>query len=215
MAINLSKGSRINLSKENPLLKRIRAGLGWRPNGTDTGKAFDLDVSIFGLVQKGEAGKLKNEDYFVFYNSETRTNDKQSTFKQDATEFPKKGMPASPCLGIVHSGDNTTGAGEGDDETVFVDLTKIDPEISEISFIVTIHEAEARRQNFGQVDGSVIRLYNDETGAVLAEYKLEDDFSSETALQFGSLYKKDGQWLFKAVGAGYNKGLGDFVNLYQ
>lgn len=194
MAINLDKGGRINLSKDAPDLTKVRLGLGWDANKFDTGAGFDLDASAF--VCKPDASgnpKLVNDDYFIFYGHPTKT---------------------SPDGAVHHTGDNRTGDAAGDDETITVDFSKINPEVTEISFIVTIHEAIARKQNFGQVSNSYIKLYDDATGAELAKYELEDDFSNETAVQFGSLYKKDGHWLFKAVGAGYNKGLGDFVVAY-
>ena len=193
MTINLEKGNRVNLSKEAPSLKRIRVGLGWNANKFDTGAAYDLDVSGFvcSLDASGTA-KLLGDEYFVFYNNKT-----------------------TPEGAVVHMGDNRDGAADGDDESLIVDLVKLNPAAQEISFIVTIHDATARKQNFGQITNSYIKLYNDETGEELAKYSLEDDFSSETAVQFGSLYKKDGAWSFKAVGAGFKRGLGDFVKAYS
>jgi len=194
MAINLTKGGNINLSKTNPGLNRVRVGLGWDTNRYDTGGEFDLDASVF-VCKNDAAGnpKLISESHFVFYNN---TSD--------------------PEGGVTHKGDNRTGAGAGDDETIIVDLQRVNAATQEISFIVTIHEADTRRQNFGQVSNSYIAIYNDETGEELAKYRLEDDFATMTAVQFGSLYKRDsGEWVFKAVGAGFEKGLGDFVGLYQ
>ena len=196
MAINLSKGSRINLAKEAPSLTRVRIGLGWKPQQYDNSQDFDLDATAFGLqIIDGNpkwVGNPNDPDWMVFYGN--------STSKDGA---------------IVHSGDNRTGAGDGDDETIIVDLVKLDSRVAEISFIVTIHDADARRQNFGQVSQSHITLYNDETGDVIASYDLGDDFSQETAVQFGSLYKReDDQWGFKAIGAGFNIGLGGFVTGY-
>jgi tellurium resistance protein TerD len=192
MAINLEKGGRINLSKDVPALKRVRMGLGWDANAFDTGKDFDLDASVF--LCKADANghaKLISDAHFVFYGNLT-----------------------SPDGAVAHKGDSRTGVATGDDENIIVDLKKIAPDIEEMSFIVTIHEAAERRQNFGQVKNSYIKLYDDETGKEVAKYSLEEDFSTETAVQFGSLYKKDGAWLFKAVGAGYKKGLADFVVAY-
>ena len=197
MAINLTKGSRINLTKEAPTLTKLRVGLGWMPNATDTGADFDLDVTAFGLTldAQGEpklAGRKTDPDYIVFYN-----NDK------------------SVDGAIIHSGDSRKGEASGDDETITIDLTLLSPTVDEISFIVTIHEAIARRQNFGQVPKSHIALYDDATGNLIARYDLGEDFSSETAVQFGSVYKRDdGAWAFKAVGAGYNLGLDAFVTGY-
>lgn len=187
MGINLTKGGRINLSKEAPSLTKVRIGLGWEANAFDTGGSFDLDCSVFLL---GANGKLVSDNHFVFYNN-----------------------LKSPCGSIVHSGDNRTGDAAGDDETVRIDLARIEPAIEEVSFIVTIHDDSAKL-NFGQVKNSYIKLYDDATGVEIAKYSLEDDFSLETAIQFGSLYKKDGAWMFKAVGAGYKKGLADFVVIY-
>jgi len=198
MAVNLTKGNRVDLKKEDPSLKRIRVGLGWGWNKTDTGAGFDLDVSAFGLANDASDEPKKvgaDLDYFVFYGN-TRSVDGS----------------------IIHSGDNKTGEGgdpNGDDETIIVDLTRLAASVDEISFIVTIHEATERRQNFGQIPKAAIRLYNDETNTLLAEYNLEEDFSSETAIQFGSMYKKDGSVsAFKAVGAGYNAGLKLFCESY-
>lgn len=192
MAINLEKGGRINLSKDNPNLKKIRVGLGWDANQFDTGADFDLDASAFVCTTNGSGNPtLISDEFLVFYNHK-----------------------ATPDNAVVHSGDNRTGSGAGDDETITVDLAKMDANATEISFIVTIHEAITRGQNFGQVNNSYISIYDDETGTELAKYALEEEFSTETAVQFGSLYKKDGNWLFKAIGSGFKKGLGDFVALY-
>lgn len=192
MSIVLEKGGRINLSKDVPALRKIRVGLGWDANGTDTGTDFDLDATCFVLKNTSENKPVMiNERYMIFYNN-----------------------LRSPENAVVHSGDNRTGSGEGDDETIRVELALLPEETSELSFIVTIHEAGPRKQNFGQVKNAYIVLYNDESGAEVARYDLEEAFSTETAVQFGSLYKKDGQWLFKAVGAGYKLGLGEFVKGY-
>jgi len=192
MTINLEKGARINLSKEAPGLIKVRAGLGWDANTFDTGGDFDLDVSLFALApDAGGNPKLLDDKYFVFYNNKT-----------------------TPDGAVLHLGDARKGEQSGDDETLTIDLSKLNPRVEELSIIVTIHDAATRRQNFGQVRNSYIKLYDDATGAVLAKYALEDDFSTETAVQFGSLFKKEGQWLFKAVGAGYKKGLNDFVSAY-
>lgn len=188
MSINLSKGGRINLSKEAPNLKEAGIGLGWDVNATDTGAAFDLDASIFML---GSNGKIPSEKYFVFYNN-----------------------LISPDGSLKHLGDNRTGQGEGDDEVIQINLGKVDSTIQEIVFIVTIHEAETRKQNFGQVRNSFIRIYDQLTGKEITKYELEEDFSRETAIEFGRLYKKDGDWRFQAVGQGYNSGLQSFVDKY-
>ncbi|MCC5467502.1 TerD family protein [Pelosinus baikalensis] len=188
MGINLSKGERINLSKEAPSLKKVGVGLGWDTNSTDTGVDFDLDASIFML---GANGKIPSEKSFIFYNNLT-----------------------SPDGAVKHTGDNLTGQGDGDDETILVELAKVDSAINELVFVVTIHEAEKRRQNFGQVSNAFIRLYDQDTNKEVAKYELDEDFSKETAIEFGKLYKKDGQWRFQAVGQGYNSGLQGFVDKY-
>ncbi|WP_449420930.1 TerD family protein [Phormidium nigroviride] len=188
MSINLSKGERINLSKEAPGLKNAGIGLGWDLNATDTGAAFDLDASVFML---GANGKMPGEKYFVFYNNKE-----------------------SPNGSVKHLGDSRTGEGQGDDETVLVDLSKVDASVEEIVFVVTIHEAETRRQNFGQVRNAFIRIYDTTTSTEVTKYDLDEDFSRETAIEFGRLYKKDGEWRFQAVGQGFNAGLQSFVDKY-
>lgn len=188
MGINLSKGGRIDLSKEAPSLKRVGVGLGWDTNQTDTGVDFDLDASAFMV---NSSGKIPEDSYFIFYNNLT-----------------------SPDNSLSHQGDNRTGEGEGDDETLFVELDKIDSSIEEIVFVATIHEAEKRGQNFGQVRNAFIRIYDLDTNQEIAKYDLEEDFSNETAIEFGSLYKKSGSWRFKAVGSGFNSGLQGFVDRF-
>ncbi|MEC4892013.1 MAG: TerD family protein [Oscillatoria sp. PMC 1051.18] len=188
MSINLSKGQRVDLSKEAPSLQYAGIGLGWDINVSDTGVDFDLDVSVFML---GANGKIPSEKYFVFYNN-----------------------LQSPDGAVKSEGDNRTGEGGGDDETIEVELPKVDPSITEIVFVVTIHEAESRKQNFGQVRNSYIRIYDLSTEKEVAKYQLEEDFSLETAVEFGRLYKKDGSWRFQAVGQGYNAGLQKFVDQY-
>lgn len=194
MGIDITKGGRVDLNKQSPGLKRVRIGLGWNPNGYTTGAAFDLDASVFVCKANDQAPagcSLISDQHFVFFNN-----------------------LKDPEQAVVHSGDNRTGDAAGDDETIVIDLAKLNAQASEISFIVTIHDAAARKQNFGQVAKSYIKLYDDESGAEIAKYALDDDFHAETAVQFGSLYKKDSGWMFKAVGAGYDKGLGDFVQIY-
>ncbi len=188
MGINLGKGERINLSKEAPSLKKVGVGLGWDTNSTDTGDDFDLDASVFML---GANEKIPTEKHFIFYNNLT-----------------------SPDNSIKHTGDNLTGVGDGDDETILVELGKVDAAINELVFVATIHEAEKRKQNFGQVRNAFIRLYDQETNKEIAKYELDEDFSKETAIEFGKLYKKDGQWRFQAVGQGYNSGLQGFIDRY-
>ena len=190
--IVLTKGGRINLTKSAPALKRVRVGLGWKENTFDTGADFDLDASAF-ICKTGADGnpKLISNSHFLFY-----------------------GHHNDPEGAAVHSGDELTGSAQGDDERITIELSKLHAEATEISFVVTIHDAVTRKQNFGQVSDSKITLYNDEDNTVLATYSLEDAFSNETSVQFGSLYKKDGEWLFKAVGAGFQRGLDQFVIAY-
>jgi len=188
MGISLSKGGRIDLSKEAPSLRRVAFGLGWDTNESDTGVDFDLDASVFMI---NSLGKIPSEEYFVFYNN-----------------------LKSPDGSIVHQGDNRTGEGDGDDETLEVDLSKINPTIEELVFVVTIDEASSRGQNFGQVKNAFIRLYDIDTNKEIAKYDLEEDFSMEIAIEFGRLYKKSGTWRFKAVGAGFNAGLQGFVDKF-
>lgn len=182
--INLQKGQRIEIG-----LSKVGVGLGWDPNES-TGYAFDLDASAFML---GGNKKLPKDEFFVFYNN-----------------------PISPDKAVESSGDDTTGGNSdgGDDETLTVDLTKVDPNIQEIVFTVTIHEAETRRQNFGQVHNSYIRIYNAATNEEIARYDLDEDFSIETAVEFGRLYKRGTEWKFEAMGIGYKGGLQYFVDKY-
>lgn len=188
MGISLSKGGRIDLSKEAPSLKKVGLGLSWDTNNSDTGADFDLDASVFMI---NASGKIPNDKNFIFYNNLT-----------------------SPDGSTVHQGDNRTGEGDGDDEAIFVELSKINIDIKELVIVVTIDEAESRKQNFGQVKNAFIRIYDLDTNKELAKYDLEEDFSVETAIEFGRLYKKDNSWKFKAVGSGYNAGLQGFVNQF-
>lgn len=193
MAVNLVKGGRIDLQKAVPNLKKVRIGISWNENKFNTGGSYDIDVSAFGLVHNaaGEA-KLKSEEYFVFYN-----------------------QLATPAKEIVHSGDNRTGTGSGDDETIIIDVEKAMAILDEISFVITIHDAIAKKQNFGQIQNSNVNVYNDEDGSIIATYNLEESFSNETALQLGSLYKNpEGHMAFRAVGQGFNIGLAEFVEGY-
>jgi tellurium resistance protein TerD len=180
MAISLNKGGRISLSKEAPDLKKVHVGLGWDPRATDGGD-FDLDASAFLLDANG---KVRADTDFIFYN-QLRSTDGS----------------------VEHTGDNLTGAGEGDDEVVMVDLSKVPADIQKIAFTVTIHEAEQRRQNFGQVQNAFIRLVNAETNAEVARYDLTEDASIETAMIFGEIYRHGNEWKFTAVGQGYSGGL--------
>ena len=182
----------INLQKgqrESINAPKFTVGLGWDTNSSSTGSAFDLDASVFIL---GDNKKIIADEYFVFYNN-----------------------LKSPDGSVEHTGDNLTGAGDGDDEQIKVDLSKADSKVSEICIVVTIHEAEARKQNFGQVRNSFIRIADAVTGADILKYELEEDFSIETAVEFGRIYKKDNNWKFEAVGAGMKGGLQDYLTKYQ
>ncbi|ASK31964.1 chemical-damaging agent resistance protein C [Chryseobacterium sp. T16E-39] len=182
----------INLQKgqrENINAPKFTVGLGWDINNTSTGGAFDLDASLFLL---GENKKLVSDNHFIFYNN-----------------------LESPDKAVIHTGDNLTGDGDGDDEQIKIDLTKIDSAVKEITVVVTIHEAEARKQNFGQVRNSFIRIFNTDTNEELLKYELDEDFSIETAVEFGRIYNRNGEWKFEAVGSGQREGLEKFVSIYQ
>ena len=188
MAVNLTKGGRISLNKEAPGLKKILIGLGWDTNASDTGADFDLDASVFLLDSNA---KVANEKDFIFYNNLSSSDGS-----------------------VVHTGDNRTGEGDGDDESIKVDLSKISSSIKEIAIVVTIHEAAQRKQNFGMVRNAFIRLVNDETNTEIVRYDLEEDYSTETGLLFGRLYFKDNKWKFSAVGTGYKEGLDGFCKQF-
>jgi len=180
MALTLSKGGNISLSKTDPSLTRMVVGLGWDPRATD-GQNFDLDASLFMLTA---AGIVRTNFDFIFYNQENST-----------------------CGSITHDGDNRTGDGDGDDETIQVDLSKVPTEIQRLVITVTIHEAQQRGQTFGQVGGAFIRIVNAVSGAEVVRYDLSEDYSTETAMIFGEIYRHNGEWKFKAVGQGYAGGL--------
>ncbi|KQT17076.1 chemical-damaging agent resistance protein C [Chryseobacterium sp. Leaf404] len=182
----------INLQKgqrENISAPKFTIGLGWDTNNTSTGGSFDLDASLFLL---NDSKKLVSDNHFIFYNN-----------------------LESPDKSVIHSGDNLTGDGEGDDEQIKIDLTKIDDAIKEITVVVTIHEADSRRQNFGQVRNSFIRIFNTDTNEEILKYELDEDFSIETAVEFGRIYNRNGEWKFEAVGSGQRDGLEKFVSMYQ
>lgn len=186
--IDLTKGSRINLSKEAPGATRFSLGLGWDVRITD-GAEFDLDASA--LLLDANDQPVGGTSSLVFY-----------------------GQQSSPCGGVVSSGDNRTGDGDGDDETVTVDLSKINSEIAKIVLVVTIHEADARGQNFGMVNNAYVRILQDDNDQPVARYDLSEDYSVETAVIFGELYKKDGDWRFAAKGDGFAGGLAAFLKGY-
>lgn len=187
MAISLQKGGNVNLSKEAPGLKKIIIGLGWDPRASD-GSAFDLDGS--GFLLKSD-GKVRGDSDFIFYNNLKSTDGS-----------------------VVHSGDNTTGGGDGDDEKITVDLSTVPAEIDKISVVVTIHEAEARKQNFGMVSKSFIRCMNADGGAEIARFDLSEDGSVETAMIFGEIYRAGDEWKFKAIGQGFKGGLGPLAKSF-
>ena len=188
MAINLSKGGNINLSKTAPTMSKVDLGLGWNPRATD-GKAFDLDAVAF---LTGEDGKVRLDGEFIFFNQKV-----------------------SPCGSVTHNGDNRTGDGDGDDETISVDLSKVPQEVAKIVFAVTIHEGQQNSQNFGMVDKAYIRVINQDANAEeLARFDLSEDGSIEVAMIFGELYRHNGEWKFKAVGQGFNGGLGVLAASY-
>lgn len=180
MAISLSKGGNVNLSKEAPGLNKILVGLGWDARATD-GTDFDLDASAFLLKADG---KVRSDADFCFYNNKSVANG-----------------------AVEHMGDNKTGAGDGDDEVVNVELSKVPADVEKIVFAVTIHDAESRKQNFGQVAHAYIRIVNAEGSAEIARYDLSEDASTETAMIFGELYRAGTDWKFRAVGQGFAGGL--------
>lgn len=186
MSIELTKGERFNLSQEVPNFNKLAIALGWQIS--QTAQNCDIDASVFMLTADG---RIPDEKYFVFYNNLT-----------------------SPDGAVRHSGDSRSGQVEGDDETVYVDLSKINSAIQEIVFVVTLHEGQEKNQSFSQVTNAFIRLYNSETESELVRYNLNQIFSEETALEFGRLYRKNGDWRFQAVGQGYNAGLQSFVDKY-
>ena len=181
MAISLQKGGNVNLSKEAPGITKMIIGLGWDTRATD-GAAFDLDGAIFLL---NAAGKVRSDADFVFYNNLKSTDGS-----------------------IVHSGDNTTGAGGGDDETVTIDLANVPADVDKVSICVTIHDAETRKQNFGQVSKAFVRCVNADGNTEIARYDLSEDGSTEAAMVFGEVYRAGTEWKFRAIGQGFKGGLG-------
>ena len=188
MPINLSKGQKIDLTKTNPGLKNIMVGLGWDVNVFDSGVAFDLDAAAF---MAGADGKCPKDTDFIFYG-----NLKHSSGA------------------VEHMGDNLTGEGEGDDEQIKIDLSKIPQNIEKIAFTVTIYDSDNRRQNFGQVSNAFIRIVNIDTNDELIRYDLGEDFSIETAVVVGELYKHNNEWKFNAIGSGFQGGLAALCGHY-
>ncbi len=187
MGVSLSKGGNVSLSKTDPGMKNVLIGLGWDVRATD-GQDYDLDASVFLLA---ENGKVRNDLDFIFYNN-LRSADGS----------------------VEHTGDNRTGEGDGDDESIKIKLDKIPADVAKLVFVVTIHDAAVRKQNFGQIEGAFIRLVNDDTQIEVARYDLTEDASTETAMLFGELYRHNGEWKFRAVGQGYAGGLASVCAQY-
>ncbi|MFA8299562.1 MAG: TerD family protein [Hyphomicrobiales bacterium] len=187
MAINLTKGERVSLSQG---LSKIKVGLGWDSN-LGSGNDFDLDASVFMV---NGASKLPADQYFIFYNNKI-----------------------SPDGAVQGADDDRTGnASHGeDDEKIYVDLTKVSPDVQQIIFVVTIHEAQARRQNFGQVRNAYIRVADENTSEEILLYELDEDYSVETSVEIGRLYRRNGEWKFEAMGVGYKEDLEYFVSKYN
>lgn len=180
MAISLQKGANVNLTKSAPGLTKALLGLGWDARSTD-GAAFDLDASALLL---GANGKVRSDADFVFY-----------------------GNKATADGSVTHGGDNLTGEGDGDDETITVDLTKVPADVERIALVVSIYEANERSQTFGQVRNAFIRLANADTNTEEVRYDLSEDYSTETAVIFAEVYRNNGEWKFKAIGQGFGDGL--------
>jgi tellurium resistance protein TerD len=189
MAINLKKGGSINLQKEKPGIDKVTVGLGWDPNAGASSFQFDLDASVFIL---GDNGKLLSDLHFVFYNNKT-----------------------SPDGAIVHAGDNRTGAGEGDDEVINIQLSKLDQKVMQIVFSITIDQAAERKQDFSMVDNSFARVYNSATGEILCQYTLQDKFPGSDTLLIGRFYRAGIEWVFEALENPYNNGLEGLIEYYQ
>ncbi|WP_448530327.1 TerD family protein [Raineya sp.] len=185
MAISLKKGSSFNLTKKEPSLKKIMIGLGWE---VKAGNALDLDASVFMI---NERGKLPSDEYFVFYNN-----------------------LQSPDGAIKHTGDNRTGVGDEDDEMILANLDAVSPAVSEILVIVSIHDAESRKHNFGMLSDAYIRIYDVETKREILRYDLDADYPTSTDVEFGRLKRENGEWIFTATGIGGNKGLQGYVDMY-
>ncbi|QFR95012.1 chemical-damaging agent resistance protein C [Streptomyces tsukubensis] len=187
MGVSLAKGGKVSLSKEAPGLSAVTIGLGWDVR-TTTGADHDLDASALLCTADG---KVASDQHFIFYNNLN-----------------------SPDGSVRHTGDNLTGEGEGDDESIDIDLESVPAEIAKIVFPVSIHDAESRGQSFGQVRNAFIRVVNRAGGAELARYDLSEDASTETAMVFGEVYRHGAEWKFRAVGQGYASGLAGIASDY-
>lgn len=181
MPINLTKGQKVDLTKGNPGLKSVMVGLGWDVNAFDSGADFDLDAAAF---MCGANGVCPTEKEFIFYGNLVHSTES-----------------------VQHMGDNLTGGDDGDDEEIMIDLEKVPANIEKIAFTVTIYEAEKRRQNFGQVSNAFIRIVDSSNNTELIRYDLGEDFSIETAVVVGELYRNNGEWKFNAIGSGFQGGL--------
>ncbi|MCG8700791.1 MAG: TerD family protein [Bacteroidales bacterium] len=181
MAVNLTKGQKVDLTKGNTGLNNIVVGLGWDVNKYDGDNEFDLDASAYIL---GANGKVRSDEDMIFFNNTNGANG-----------------------AVVHTGDNLTGEGEGDDEQIKIDLSKVPDDVEKVSFAITIHEATERNQNFGQVSNAFVRIVDESKNEELIRYDLGEDFSIETAIIVGELYKHNSEWKFAAIGAGYQGGL--------
>jgi len=187
MTVSLTKGGNVSLSKEAPSMTKMLVGLGWDERSTD-GAEFDLDASVFLL---GENGKVRNDSDFIFYNK-----------------------LLSDCGSVEHQGDNRTGAGDGDDESVIVSLQKIPADVNCVAVVVTIHDAEVRKQNFGQVSNAFMRVVDFDNESEIVRYDLSEDYSVETCMIFGEIYRHGAEWKVKAIGQGYQGGLGALAKNY-
>ncbi len=188
MPINLSKGQKVSLTKDNPGLSKIQVGLGWDVNAFDSGVDFDLDASVF---LTDASGKCASDSDFIFYGN---LKDKSGS--------------------VVHRGDNRTGDGEGDDEQIDIELAKVPENIAKIAFTVTIYDADKRKQNFGQVSKAYCRIIDQTTSQELVRFDLGEDFSIETAVVVGELYRNNGEWKFNAIGSGFQGGLAALCSHY-
>ena len=188
MAINLVKGQKIDLTKGNPSLKKVIIGLGWDTNKYSGGFDFDLDASVF-LV--GSNGRTNHDEDFIFYNNLKSRNE-----------------------AVIHTGDNRTGEGDGDDEQILLEFAKMPVDVDKMAITVTIHEALERGQNFGQVSNAYVRVVNADTNEEVLHYDLGEDFSIETAIVVCEIYRNGGEWKFSAVGSGFQGGLGALCKNY-
>lgn len=187
MPVSLKKGGNVSLTKSDSSLKKVLVGLGWDARVT-SGYDFDLDASAFLL---GRSGKVRSDADMIFYN-----------------------QLSSICGSVIHTGDNRTGDGDGDDESILIELDKVPENVEKIAITVTIDDADARGQNFGQVSDAFIRIVNEESGIEICRFDLSEDYSTETAMIFGEIYKHSGEWKFKAVGQGFEDGLEKMCSIF-